>query len=80
MSVFQAGDIVQIVSCERDSRLVGKRGYIIDEKPPFNGLWAVHGLPGFLTANSGGFEAHELRKVGHDPRRAPKPRRESKWF
>ncbi|RPF33592.1 hypothetical protein [Streptomyces sp. TLI_185] len=78
--MFQAGDIVQIVSCERDSRLVGKRGYIIDEAPPFNGLWAVHGLPGFLTANSGGFTANELRKVGHDPRRAPKPKKESKWF
>ena len=77
--MFQAGDIVQIVSCE-DRRLVGKRGHIIDEAPPFNGVWSVHGLPGILTANSRGFYAHELRKVGHDPSKAPKRKKASRWW
>lgn len=68
--MFQEHDEVEITACEYDSRLIGKRGFIIDQAPPFNGRWAVHGIPGILTANSGGFYAHELRKTGNT-----KPRR-----
>jgi hypothetical protein len=67
--MFQAGDEVEILSCERDPRLVGKKGYIIDEAPPFNGVWAVHGIPGFLTPNSMGCYARELRATGNRRRR-----------
>ncbi|MFI0905746.1 hypothetical protein ACH4TE_19770 [Streptomyces sioyaensis] len=63
--MFHAGDEVQVISCEEDPRLVGKRGYVIDEAPPFNGVWAVHGMPGFLTPNSHGFYAHEIRATGN---------------
>lgn len=63
--MFQAGDEVEIISCELDPRLVGKVGYVIDEAPPFNGVWAVHGLAGILTPNSMGCHAHELRKTGN---------------
>nr|WP_246103143.1 hypothetical protein [Streptomyces piniterrae] len=64
MSVFQAGDIVQIVACEDEPRAVGRRGRIVDEVPPgplTGGLWTVHGaglLIGSLLCHT-----HELRKV-----------------
>ncbi|QDN84368.1 hypothetical protein [Streptomyces sp. RLB3-6] len=62
--MFEAGDEVEIVACEADPRMVGKKGHVIDEAPPFNGRWAVHGIPGILTPNSIGCYASELRKTG----------------
>ncbi|MFE7611663.1 hypothetical protein [Streptomyces celluloflavus] len=65
MSVFQAGDIVQIVACEDDPRAVGRRGRIVDEVPPgplTGGRWTVRDaglLIGSLLCHP-----HELRKIG----------------
>ncbi|AWZ06880.1 MULTISPECIES: hypothetical protein [unclassified Streptomyces] len=42
--MFKAGDEVRIVSCEDDSRAVGRTGRIVDETPPgplTGGRWTV---------------------------------------
>ncbi|WP_331720101.1 hypothetical protein OG762_51635 (plasmid) [Streptomyces sp. NBC_01136] len=63
--MFEAGEEVEIVSCEADSRMVGKVGVILDEAPPFNGVWTVWKIPGFLTPNKIGCYARELSKTGN---------------
>ncbi|MFF9638748.1 hypothetical protein ACF1D2_29740 [Streptomyces bacillaris] len=32
--MFNAGDIVQVISCDDDPRAIGKTGRILDEVPP----------------------------------------------
>lgn len=62
--MFQAGDQVQITSCEEDPRAVGKTGRIVDEVPPgplTGGKWTVHGI-GFLIG-SVLCHTHELRRI-----------------
>lgn len=63
--MFDPGDEVEAIGCVSDPRLNGKKGWIIDEIPPFNGLWTVTGMPGLFTPNTHAFRASELRKTGH---------------
>ncbi|WP_434100820.1 hypothetical protein [Streptomyces pharetrae] len=65
MSVFTAGDEVQIVSCEDDPRAVGRTGRIVDEVPPgplTGGRWTVHRIGPLIGPVL--CHARELRKTG----------------
>jgi hypothetical protein len=62
--MFQAGDEVQIVSCEDDRRAAGRTGRIVDEVPPgplTGGRWTVHRVG--LLIGPVLCHTHELRKT-----------------
>ncbi|MFF4709495.1 hypothetical protein [Streptomyces sp. NPDC001297] len=51
--MYQAGDEVQILTCEDDPRAAGKTGVIVDEVPPgelTQGRWTVK-VDAFWIAN-----------------------------
>ncbi|MFC9803290.1 hypothetical protein ACFWGE_21575 [Streptomyces bacillaris] len=62
--MFKAGDRVQIVACEDDSRAVGKTGRIVDEVAPgplTGGRWTVNRIG--LLIGPVLCHGHELRKA-----------------
>ncbi|MEU8977633.1 hypothetical protein [Streptomyces sp. NPDC048309] len=63
---FQSGDEVVVISSEFHPNTVGKTGVVIDEAPPFNGVWSVEGPLGWFIdtfVGCAGYRAHEIRKV-----------------
>ncbi|WP_406211135.1 hypothetical protein [Streptomyces decoyicus] len=63
--MFNAGDEVQIISCEDDPRAAGRTGWIVDEVPPgplTGGRWGVRGVG--LLIGQVLCHTHELRKKG----------------
>ena len=63
---FSPGDEVVVVSSEFHPHTVGKTGRVIDEAPPFNGIWAVEGPLGWFVetfVGCAGYRAHEIRKL-----------------
>ena len=65
VSVFTAGDEVQIVACRDDPRAVGRTGRIVDEVPPgplTGGRWTVHRIGPLIGPVL--CHTHELRKTG----------------
>ncbi|MET8449326.1 hypothetical protein [Streptomyces sp. NPDC005209] len=62
--MFNARDVVLIVSCEDNPRAVGRTGRIVDEVPPgplTGGRWTVNGIG--LSVGPVLCHTHELQKV-----------------
>ncbi|MCY0946291.1 hypothetical protein [Streptomyces antarcticus] len=63
--MFNAGDEVEIISCQDDPRAAGRTGRIVDEVPPgalTAGRWTVHRISVFIAPVL--CHSHELRKTG----------------
>ncbi|MFI9005511.1 hypothetical protein [Streptomyces sp. NPDC053541] len=62
--MFNAGDIVEIISCEDDPRAVGKTGRVLDEVPPgplTDYRWTVDRISIWIAPVL--VHSHEIRKA-----------------
>ncbi|GGY70939.1 hypothetical protein GCM10010363_60060 [Streptomyces omiyaensis] len=63
--MFNAGDIVEFVSCDDDPRAIGKTGKVIDEVPPgplTDYRWTVGSISIWIAPVL--VRSDEIRKVG----------------